>query len=75
MRNTIKYNARGIEIQSGKLYRNAINNELVVIRTAHKQYTCETCTANICIGDWYSKPAAKFATNKYCLDCVGVICT
>ena len=67
----VLFNARGTKIQVGKVYRNIINHELVVIRKARNDYTCETCYASIYWGNFYAKPAAKFATNKYCLDCIG----
>jgi len=65
----------------GSFYRNLgyttpviVKSEMpVVIRIARENYKCESCGANIDKDTLYAKPTAKFATNKYCIDCISSV--
>ena len=42
----------------------------VIVRTAKRDYKCDLCGQDIYWGNLYAKPGAKFATDKFCIDCI-----
>ena len=42
----------------------------VIVRQARNDYQCRVCGSTIAEGTLYAKPAAKFATDKFCIDCI-----
>jgi len=77
------YTIKHIQVSqaSGEYYRKLgykipviVKSELsVVIRIAKQDYKCESCGASIDEDTLYAKPAAKFATNKFCIDCISSV--
>jgi len=77
------YTIKHIEscIASGNYYRNLgyevpvhVKSQIpVVARKARYNYKCDSCGANIYPGNIYAKSAAKFAINKFCIDCISPV--